>query len=118
VRSNILKIIFHPVLDNRGGSQHASGFKGAFDRRNAGPTVEYPVFRAPNGSECSGYVIAPGVIVGLMAAVLISGNPHGGSTAEIVLVADAINFVVFVGVSYLILQIRAYRVKRNSGSKS
>jgi hypothetical protein len=72
-------------------------------------------FAAPNGSELSGYAIAPGVFVGLITSVLISGNPHVVSEAVMVITASAVNFVLFTGVSYIILRLVAGRLKKNNG---
>ena len=39
----------------------------------------------------SGYAMMPGVIFGLYASIIISGNPHGGETAPLLIVASIVN---------------------------
>jgi hypothetical protein len=34
----------------------------------------------------------PGVVFGLYASVIVSGNPHGGGTAPLLIVASVVNY--------------------------
>ena len=51
----------------------------------------------------SGYAMIPGVIFGLYASVIVSGNPHGGSTASLLIVASIVNFFFYAGICYAVL---------------
>jgi hypothetical protein len=55
----------------------------------------------------SGYAMLPGIIFGLYASVIISGNPHGGQIAPVLIVGSIVNFFFWVLVCYAGLS--AYR---------
>ena len=63
-------------------------------------------------SEVSGYVIVLGVFVGLLASVLTSGNPHGGTSTVVVLVASIVNFLFYTTVSYVVLLVASRHSKQ------
>jgi uncharacterized membrane protein YeaQ/YmgE (transglycosylase-associated protein family) len=54
-------------------------------------------------SDICWYVIVPGEFVGVIASVLISHNGHGGTIAEIVVVASIVNWLFYTILSYVIL---------------
>jgi len=58
---------------------------------------------APN-DPIGGYMLFPGVLAGLYASVITSGNPHGGSTAVVVGVASFVNYFFFTIVVYCVLR--------------
>jgi hypothetical protein len=53
----------------------------------------------------SGYAMMPGVIFGLYASVVISGNPHGGQIAPLLIVASIVNFFFWTMVCYAALAV-------------
>jgi hypothetical protein len=62
-------------------------------------TVSYLLYPEP----AAGMVLAPGIFVGLVASVLTSGNPHGGSFTTIIPFAVATNFPFYLAISYAAL---------------
>jgi hypothetical protein len=45
-------------------------------------------------------VLLPGLIIGMYASVIVSGNPHGGSLAVVVVVAAFVNYFVYAILAY------------------
>jgi hypothetical protein len=63
-----------------------------------------PYILAPAES-FSGYAMMPGVILGMYASVIISGNPHGGEMASVLIVASIVNFFFWTMVCYAALAV-------------
>jgi len=63
-----------------------------------------PYIVAPNES-FSGYAMMPGVIVGMYASVIISGNPHGGGIAPVLIVGSVVNYFFYATLCYLVLTV-------------
>jgi hypothetical protein len=63
------------------------------------------------GGPVAGYVLLPGVILGMLASVIVSGNPHGGSLGVVMVVARLANYFFYVIVVYcmLLLWRRAFK---------
>ena len=63
----------------------------------------------------SGYAMMPGVIFGLYASIIISGNPHGGETAPLLIVASIVNFFFWTMVCYAALAVYRRLSKKRTG---
>jgi hypothetical protein len=55
-----------------------------------------------NPQPAAGSVLLPGGIFGMYAGVFISGNPHGGEVA-VLIVSGAVNFFVYASLVYFVL---------------
>jgi hypothetical protein len=61
----------------------------------------------------SGYAMMPGVIFGMYASVIISGNPHGGEMAPVLIVGSIVNFSFWTIVCYATLAVY-FRLSKKS----
>ncbi len=59
----------------------------------------------------AGYVMLPGVVFGMYASVFVSGNPHGGVMAPLVIVSGIVNFAFYTTLSLVVLSMYS-RVQR------
>ncbi len=53
----------------------------------------------------AGYVMMPGVVVGMYASIFISGNAHGVETAPVVIVGGFVNLVFYTIICLVALAI-------------
>lgn len=53
----------------------------------------------------AGYVMMPGVVVGMYASIFMSGNAHGVETAPVVIVGGIVNLVFYTIICLVALAI-------------
>jgi len=69
---------------------------------------------APTGDPLQGYVLIPGVIVGMYVSMIASGNPHGGSLMVMLVVASFVNCFFYAVVTFSILRF-CHRSSKSKG---